>query len=287
MIEKIPFGRTGHMSTRTIFGAAALGSVTQDEANRTLELIQQYGVNHIDTAASYGDSEVLLGNWLPPHRNEFFLASKLGARTYDEAKESIQRSLDRLKTDHLDLIQLHNLVDPIEWQTAIFQHGALQACIEAKEQGLVRFIGVTGHGLSVAATHKRSLENFDFDSVLMPYNYVIMQNEKYAHDFNETVALCQQRNVAVQTIKSLARRLWEDTPHTHSTWYEPLEDQNDINIAVRWVLSRPGIFLNTTGDINLLPKLLEAASKAQEGTGDVNEQMRQIVEKEQMQPLFV
>ncbi len=287
MIEKLVFGRSGHLSTRTIFGAAALGRVSQDEADRTLEVLLKYGVNHIDTAASYGDSEIRIGNWMAQHRQDFFLASKLDGRSYEKAKESIKRSLDRLKTDHLDLIQHHNLVDPIEWQTALYAGGALEACIEARQQGLVRFIGVTGHGLSIAATHKRSLGRFDFDSILLPYNYVTMQDAKYSQDFEDVLAICQERNVAVQTIKSLARKLWEDTPHTRSTWYEPLEDQADIDVAVGWVLSRPGVFLNTTGDINLLPKLLEAANRAQEQQGDINQQMQTLVDKEAMQPLFV
>lgn len=289
MIEKLAFGHSGHESTRTIFGAAALSQVTQDEADRTLEVLLKYGVNHIDTAASYGESEVRIGKWMAQHRKDFFLASKTDGRTYKKAKESIQRSLERLQVDQLDLIQLHNLVDPIEWQTALGPGGAVEACVEARQQGLVRFIGVTGHGLSIAATHKRSLEHFDFDSVLMPYNYIIMQDSKYGSDFEATVAMCKERDVAVQTIKSLARKLWFDKPHTRSTWYEPLEDQGDIDIAVAWVLSRPGIFLNTTGDINVLPKLLEAANRVEQtlAGGDINEKMRELVVKDAMEPLFV
>jgi aryl-alcohol dehydrogenase-like predicted oxidoreductase len=290
MIEKLTFGRTGHQSTRTIFGAAALGQVSQAEADRTLELLLKYGVNHIDTAASYGDSEIRIGKWMGSHRQDFFLASKTGDRTYQQAKESIARSLDRLKTDHLDLIQLHNLADTIEWQVALGAGGALEACLEAKQQGLVHFIGVTGHGLSIAAMHKRSLSRFDFDSILLPYNYVIMQDSKYAPDFEEVTKICQERNIAIQTIKSLARKLWDDTPHTHNTWYQPLEEQADIDIAVRWTLQRPRVFLNTSGDVNLLPKILEAAEKAQAIVGDIattNRQMQELAANAAMQPLFV
>ena len=285
MIAKQPFGRTGHMSTRTIFGAAALSRVTQEEADRTLELLLTYGVNHIDTAASYGDSELRIGPWMAQYRQQFFLATKTGRRTYQEARDEFHRSLERLRVDRVDLLQLHNLVDPQEWEVAMGPGGALEAAIEAREHGLVRFLGVTGHGVTVAAMHKRSLERFDFDSVLLPYNYVMMQNPQYAADFEALMALCQARNVAVQTIKSITRAPWGDKPHTAATWYEPLEDQADIDKAVHWVLGRPGIFLNTVGDIHVLPKVLDAADRFQAPPSDA--EMRELMEKLAMEPLFV
>ncbi len=285
MIAKQPFGRTGHMSSRTIFGAAALSRVTQEEADRTLELLLTYGVNHIDTAASYGDSELRIGPWMAQYRQQFFLATKTGRRTYQEARDEFHRSLERLRVDRVDLLQLHNLVDPQEWEVAMGPGGALEAAIEAREQGLVRFLGVTGHGVTVAAMHKRSLERFDFDSVLLPYNYVMMQNPQYAADFEALMALCQARNVAVQTIKSITRAPWGDKPHTAATWYEPLQDQADIDKAVHWVLGRPGIFLNTVGDISVLPKVLDAADRFQVPPSD--EEMRELMEKLAMEPLFV
>ncbi len=283
-IEKRPFGRTGHMSSATLFGAAALGNVTQEEADRTLDLLLEYGVNHIDVAASYGDAELRIGPWMPRYRDQFFLATKTGERDYAAARDEIHRSLDRLQTDHVDLIQLHALFHPDEWEQAMGPGGALEAAIEAREQGLARYIGVTGHGLTVAAMHLRSLERFDFDSVLLPYNYVMMQNERYAQDFERLMVICEARNVAVQTIKSLARGPWATKPHTRATWYEPLEDQADIDVAVHWVLGRPGIFLNTTGDINLLPKVLDAAARFQTRPSD--EEMAAMVERERMTPLF-
>src|SRR5919201_2680403 len=158
MIEKRPFGRTGHLSTVTLFGAAALSRATQAEADRVLDILLAYGVNHIDTAARYGDAELRIGPWMVRHRQDFFLATKTGKRLYQDAWDEIHRSLERLRVDHVDLIQLHNLVDPIEWDIALSPGGALDAAVEAREQGLVRFIGVTGHGTQVAATHKRSLE---------------------------------------------------------------------------------------------------------------------------------
>ena len=284
MISTHVFGRTGHESTRTIFGAAALGQVTQAEADRTMELFSQYGLNHIDVAASYGDAELRLAPWLKGHRQEVFLATKTGERTYGAAFEQIRRSLERLQVDHVDLIQLHNLVDASEWETALGPGGALEACIAARDEGLVRFIGVTGHGLEVAARHRASLERFDFDSVLLPYSFVMMQNPQYAADFEALVALCQARNVAVQTIKAVTRAPWGDKPQTRATWYEPLEDQADLDTAVHWVLGRDGFFLNTVGDIHLLPKVLDAASRFSARPTDA--QMQAVADKQQMSPLF-
>ena len=284
MIEKQPFGRTGHMSTRTLFGAAALGPVTQAEADRTLEVLLEYGVNHIDTAVMYGDAELRIGPWMEQHRQDFFLATKTEQRTYQGAWDELRGSLERLRVDYVDLWQMHVLVDPGDWETAMGSGGALEAFIEAREQGLVRFLGVTGHGVTVAAMHKRSLERFDFDSVLLPYKYLMMQNPQYAADFESLVAMCQERNVAVQTIKSICRRPWGDRPQTRNTWYEPLEDQADIDRAVHWVLGHPGVFLNTVGDIHVLPKVLDAASRFQSAPSP--EEMETMVAEREMDPLF-
>lgn len=284
MIPTYPFGRTGHESARVIFGAAALSRVTQDEADRTMDLIIAHGINHIDTAASYGDAELRIGPWMPEHRSRFFLATKTGERTFQPAYDEIRRSLERLQVDEIDLIQLHNLVDAGEWETALGPGGALEAAVRAREEGLVRFIGVTGHGLEVAARHRQSLERFDFDSILLPYNYPLMRNAQYAADFEAVVALCQERNVAVQTIKAITKAPWGDRPQTAATWYEPLRDQAGIDLAVSWVLGRPGIYLNTVGDIHVLPMVLDAAERFEARPGD--EQMDRLVEQWQMEPLF-
>lgn len=282
------FGRSGHMSTRTIFGAASLSHVTQQEADRTLEILLQYGVNHLDLASSYGDAELRVAPWLARYRSQFYVATKADSRTAQEAKEELHRSLERMHIDYVDLWQLHSLADPIEWDTALSPGGAIDAAIEARKQGLIRAIGVTGHGLQIAATHRRSLERFDFDTVLLPYNYITMQNSYYAENFNALLSTCQQRNVAVQTIKSIAYKPWMGRQHTRDTWYEPLEDQQDIDLAVHWVLKRPGIFLNTIGDIHLLPKVLDAASRFQEGSSvPTDEQMQALVARLGMVPLFV
>jgi len=284
VIVKQSFGSTGHESTRTIFGAAALGSLSQSEADPALEILLEHGINHIDTAASYGDSELRLAPWLARHRDDFFLATKTGQRDYAGAREEIRRSLDRLGVDQVDLIQLHNLVDVIDWEFALREDGALQAAVEARDEGLVRFIGVTGHGLTVARMHRRSLDRFAFDSVLLPYSYVQMRDPVYAADFEALVATCAERGVAVQTIKSISLAPWNGREQTTSTWYEPLQEQADIDVAVHWVLGRPEVFLNTASDVELLPKVLDAASRFTERPSD--EAMDELGERRRLVPLF-
>jgi len=285
MIPIQPFGRTGHESTRLLFGAAALGNVSQDEADQTMELIREHGINHIDTAASYGDAELRLGPWMETHRDEFFLATKTGERTRAEAYNEIQRSLERLRTDQIDLIQLHNLVEEEEWRTAFSPGGALEGVVEAKDDGLVRFIGVTGHGVTVAAQHLRSLQEYPFDSVLLPYNFAMSRDERYIADFEELFAACVERGAAIQTIKSITRGPWGDRQPSANTWYEPLTDQDAIDTAVGWVLGREGVFLNTVGDINILPKVIDAAERFSERPND--EQMRGLEAAFGLEPLFV
>lgn len=285
MIPQRTFGRTGHKSTVTLFGAAALGRVSQADADRTVELLLEYGVNHIDTAASYGDAELLLGPWLEKHRDRFFLATKTGEREYAPAKAQIRRSLERMRVDQIDLIQFHNLGHPDDWDTVMGENGALEAAREARDQGLVKYIGVTGHGLKIAAFHHRSLQAFDFDSILLPWNIQLKQNREYAADFDRVVGLARERGIAVQTIKSLVRGPWATTPKSRSTWYQPLEEQPDIDRAIHWILAQGDLFLNTVGDIDLLPKVLDAASRF-DGTGPSDEEMVAMVAEQTMTPLF-
>jgi aryl-alcohol dehydrogenase-like predicted oxidoreductase len=285
MISVQPFGPAGHESTRLLFGAAAIGNVSQEEADQTMELIRAHGINHIDTAASYGDAELRLGPWMETHRDEFFLATKTGERTRALAFEEIERSLERLRTDHIDLIQLHNLVDEEDWETAFAGGGVIEAVVEAQAEGLVRYIGVTGHGVTVARQHLRSLEQYPFDSVLLPYNYPMSRNAAYMADFEELVSVCAQRGVAVQTIKAITRGPWGDQQPTANTWYEPLTDQKAIDVAVSWVLGREGFFLNTVGDIQLLPKVINAAERFAGRPDD--EQMKQLQAAFGLEPLFV
>ena len=279
------FGRTGHQSTRALFGAAAFSSVTQDEADRTMELLIERGVNHIDTAASYGDAELRIGPWMESHRERFFLATKTGQRSYDGAKAEFERSLQRLRVERVDLIQLHHLVGEDEWEEAMGPGGALEYLIEAREQGLVKYIGVTGHEVAIAGMHQRSLERFDFDSVLLPYNYLMMRNETYRAAFEAVLRTCKARNTAVQTIKGITRRPYVTDQRSHATWYEPLTDQPSIDKAVHWVLGNEDVFLNTAGDIRLLPKVLDAAARFEERTPDAV--MEAMVADWEMAPLFV
>src|SRR5215207_595876 len=192
MIERRPFGRTGHMSSVTLFGAAALGRASQDDADRTLEVLLRHGVNHIATAARYGDSELRIARWMARHRRDFFLATKTGERTAQGARDGLHQSLERLRVDAVDLIQLHALWHPDDWDVAMGPGGALEALVEARAQGLVRFIGVTGHGWTIPAMHRRSLERFDFDSVLMPWNFFMASDPRYRASFEGVLASCRE-----------------------------------------------------------------------------------------------
>jgi aryl-alcohol dehydrogenase-like predicted oxidoreductase len=288
MIERIPFGSTGHHSTRILFGAAALGGMRQEKADATMEMVMEYGVNHIDVAASYGDAELRLAPFLQDHRKEFFLATKTGDRTRDDAMRSIERSLERMQVEQLDLIQFHNLAKDAEWEVAMGKGGALEAAIEARDQGLVRFIGVTGHGTRIAEMHLRSLARFEFASVLCPYSLMSMQDAQYALEFEKLYALCMERGVAMQTIKAITRRRWrEDDDSRRFSWYEPIREQQALTRAVHWVFRRPGIFLNSSSDATLLKSVLEAANSFDENsTEDLDAAVRADVKALAVEPLF-
>jgi aryl-alcohol dehydrogenase-like predicted oxidoreductase len=284
MTDRAPFGRTGHDSSRVIFGAAALGSMRQESADQILATLLEFGVNHIDTAASYGDSELRIAPWMAEHRGQFFLATKTGERSGSGARASLELSLTRLGVDSVDLIQLHNLVEPDEWEVAHGPGGAVEALCQARDEGLARFIGVTGHGLRIAGMHLRSLQRFDFSSVLLPYNYAMMADDRYRADMEALLAVCEQRGVAVQTIKSVARRRWQESAGPHYSWYEPLADGDALVRAVRYVLGRPGLFLNSSSDARLLRPTLEAAAAS--GTAPTDEEMVADVERHEIKPLF-
>ncbi len=284
MITKQAFGSSGHLSSRILLGAAAFSEVTQAETDAALELALSFGVNHVDVAASYGEAELRLGSWISRHGRPFFLATKTGERTVKKAREEIHRSLERLKVAQVDLLQLHNLVDPQEWETALGPGGALEAAIEARQQGLVRFIGITGHGLTAAAMHRQALERFDFDSILLPFSYVMAQIEQYRRDFLSLLGICQSRNVAVQTIKSIVHTPWGEHEPNRATWYRPLEKQADIDRAVHWVLGHAGVFLNSAGDVHLLPRVLDAADRFVKPPTD--DEMQTQMDKLGILPLF-
>lgn len=285
VIERAPFGRTGHESSRVIFGAAAFVAIDQGKADEILPLLQRHGVNHLDTAADYGASELRLAPWLATKRDRFFLATKTGERTGSGARAGLERSLERLGVDHVDLVQLHNLVEPDEWDTAFGPRGAVDALARARDEGLTRFIGVTGHGLRIAAMHRRSLERFDFDSVLLPYNFSLLADPGYRSEVEGLLALCAERQVAVQTIKAVARRRWpEEGAGRHYSWYEPLPPGDALERAVRFVLGRAQLFLNTSSDLRLLPAVLAAAEEPPALPSDG--ELRADAERLSIEPLF-
>jgi aryl-alcohol dehydrogenase-like predicted oxidoreductase len=285
MLPTAPFGRTGHDSTRVIFGAAALGGMRQARADEVLGRLLEAGVNHLDTAADYGDSELRIGPWMTEHRSRFFLATKTGARRGDDARAELERSLERLQVDSVDLVQLHNLVEPDEWEVAHGPRGAVEALVRAQEEGLVGHLGVTGHGTRIAGMHLRSLERHPFASVLLPFSYVALQDPAYRADVDALLEVCAERQVAVQTIKAVARRRWpEDHDGPRYSWYEPLTDGDAIARSVRWVLGHDGLFLNTSSDARLLPAILDAASSP--GSPPSDAEMQADLDAHGIQPLF-
>jgi aryl-alcohol dehydrogenase-like predicted oxidoreductase len=285
-IERLAFGRTGHASSRVIFGAAALGGMRQEKADGLLELVMKAGINHIDTAATYGDSELRLAPFLKDHRNEVFLATKTGRRDGAGAREELERSLTRLEVSNVDLIQLHNLTDQKGWAQAMASGGAVEALAQARDEGLVNHIGVTGHGTYAAEMHLKSLNEFDFASVLVPYNYSMRQHPEFSADLEALIATCAERQVAVQTIKAVARRRWsDDDPDKRFSWYMPIRDPDALQRAISYVLARPGLYLNTTSDATILPAMFAAAA------GDISmpsdEAMIKDAETLGIEPLFV
>jgi aryl-alcohol dehydrogenase-like predicted oxidoreductase len=285
MIPTAPFGRTGHESTRVVFGAAGLASMRQERADEVLATLLRHGVNHIDTAAGYGDSELRIGPWMGEHRDRFFLATKTGERSGDAARAELERSLERLQVDHVDLVQLHNLVEPDEWDVAHGPGGAVEALTRARDEGLARHIGVTGHGTRIARMHLRSLERFPFDSVLFPYSYVALTDDAYRADVEELLGVCAANEVAVQTIKGVSRRRWrDDDDRRRFAWYEPLTDDGAIARATRWVLGNPQVFLVTTSDATVMSRVLDAAEG--ELTRPTEAEMQADVDALAMEPLF-
>ncbi len=285
VIRRQGFGSTGHMSSVAVFGGAALGNVCQEVADGVLELLLRFGVNHIDTAASYGESELRIGPWMEKHRDDFFLATKTGERSYRGALDEFHKSLGRLQVDSVDLLQLHNLTHIEDWEQAFSEDGVVKAAVELREQGLAKHIGVTGHGLIAPAMHLRSLERVEFDSVLAPWNYPLYMNKRYREEFGRLVETCVDKGVAVQTIKGVTRGPLAEKPRIRDTWYEPLEDQKDLDMAVGWILGQERLFLNTAGDTKLLPRILEAAEKKKSIPSD--EEMEKMVKSLGMTPLFV
>jgi aryl-alcohol dehydrogenase-like predicted oxidoreductase len=285
MIPKASFGRTGHISSRLIFGGYSLSQASQKEADQVLELLLEYGVNHIDVAPMYGNAEKCIGSWMEHHRRDFFLATKTRKRLYKDAWADLQRSLNMLKVDFIDLWQLHALTNPQGLERSLGEGGALQALIEAQEKGLVRYLGVTGHGNHVPEMHMRSLQYFDFDSVMLPYNYCQMQNRHYARTFSTMVSYCREKNIAVQTIMAIARRAWLNSDRKYNTYfYEPLDTIDAIDKSVHWALGLQDTFVITAGDMRLLPMMLQSATNYETSPSD--SEMLTMMAEYDIQPVF-
>ena len=285
MIARQWFGRTGHDSSQVIFGAYALSNATQADSERILEVLLEHGVNHIDTAPMYGNAEKLVGLWMKKHRDDFFVATKSRSRTYEGALADLRRSLDRLRIDCIDLWQLHGLTNHMGWEKVVGPGGALETFVEARDRGLARYLGVTGHKNKVAQMHLQSLERFGFDSVLLPYNYCQMRVSRYAADFDELVQVCHQRNVAVQTTKTIASRPIGKGSRNYSTYfYDPLASDEAIEESVHWVMGLPDRFVITAGDVRLVPKMLEAAERFR--GRPLDEDMKLLVNEYGVQQIF-
>jgi aryl-alcohol dehydrogenase-like predicted oxidoreductase len=257
-METRRFGRTGHMSTIAIFGAAAFWEISQQNADKVLEQIIEAGVNHIDVAPSYGQAEERIGPWMPRERNRFFLGCKTTERTKDGAWSELQRSLKRLQTETFDLYQLHAITTMEELDAVTMKGGALEAFVEAREQGLTRFIGITGHGADAPQIYLEALRRFDFDSVLFPLNFVQMANPEYRKHAEELIATCKAKDVGTMIIKAITKAPWGERPHTATTWYEPFDKMDEIQRALNFALSYEVTGFCTAGDTKILPMVLKA-----------------------------
>lgn len=258
-METRRLGRLGHQSSVLIYGAAALAEVSQDVADQSIQEALDAGINHFDTAASYGDAERRLGPWMPRIRDQIFLATKTGEREREAAWRQINASLEHLQTDRLDLLQLHAVGDLDELDKVTDKGGALEAAVRARDEGMVAAIGITGHGHEAPATHREALKRYPFDTVLTPLNYALGRDPEYYAAWQELADECQRVDAGLMVIKAIARRNWPDEDHRYTTWYEPFDEQDKITAAVAWVLSHPQVTgIATAGEVRLLGKLIQA-----------------------------
>ncbi len=285
-MEQRDFGRTRHVSTVAIFGAAALWEVTQEEADAAMDLVVAAGVNHVDVAPQYGLAEERLGSWMAREgrRDRFFLGCKTMERTKAGAGAELRRSLVALRTDRVDLYQLHAVNSLEELDEVTGEAGALDAMLEARDRGLTRFIGITGHGVQAPAVFLQAIERFDFDSVLFPLNFVQMANPDYRRDAEELIRVCRERDVGTMVIKSITRGPWGDQPETHTTWYRPFTEPADIQRAIDFVLSHDVTGICTAGDTRLLLLVLEACERFAPMEAHAREAL--IAEASEHEPLF-
>ena len=279
------FGRTGHMSTVAIFGGAAFSKITQEDADRVIEQVIEAGVNHIDIAPSYGQAEERVGPWMPRERQRFFLGCKTQERTKEGAWNELRQSLKRLQTETFDLYQFHAITKMEELDAVTMKGGALEAFVEARERGLFKYIGITGHGVNAPQIYLEALRRFDFDSVLFPLNFVQLANPEYRKYAEELIAECKAKDVGTMIIKSITRAPWGERPHTATTWYEPFEKMDEIQRAVNFALSYEVTGVCTAGDTRVLPRMLKACENFAQLNESEREQM--IQSADQYEPLFV
>ncbi len=284
-MEKRCFGRTGHQSTVAIFGGASLGEATQAQADAVMQRVIAAGINHIDIAPSYGNAEERVGPWLARERQRFFLGCKTTERTKAGAEAELHRSLTRLQVDKFDLYQMHAVKTMEELDAVTATGGALEAAIQARSQGLTRFIGITGHGLQCPAVFLEALRRFDFDTVLFPINAKLFSNPAYRHDAEALLDECHKRDVGVMAIKAVTKGPWGDQPPTHTTWYEPFVDAANIQAAINFALSQEVTGLCTVGDMTVLPFFIEACEHFTQL--DSLERETMIANAAQYEPLFV
>ena len=283
-METRRFGRTGHMSTVAIFGAAAFSNVSQEDADKSMERIIEAGVNHIDIARSYGEAELRVGPWMPRERGRFFLGSKTTERTKEGAWKELQESLKRLQIEALDLYQIHAVTTMDELDAVTMKGGALEAFLEARQNGLTRFIGITGHGVNAPKIYLEALRRFDFDTVLFPLNFVQMANPEYRKYAEELIATCKAKDVGTMIIKSITKAPWGDREHTATTWYEPFDNSEEIQKGVNFALSYDITGLCTAGDTRVLPIMLKACENFTRLSDSEREEM--IEAGKQYEPLF-
>ena len=284
-METRRFGRTGHMSTVAIFGAAALSGSSQEEADRAMEQIIEAGVNHIDVARSYGEAELRIGPWMPRERGRFFLGSKTTERTREGAWKELQETLQRLQTERLDLYQCHAVTTMDELDKVTMKGGALETLVQARDEGLTKYLGITGHGVDAPKIYLEALRRFDFDSVLFPLNFVQMGNPEYRKYAEELIAVCKAKDVGTMIIKHVTKGPWGNKSHTATTWYEPFDKMDEIQKGVNFALSYEVTGICTPGDTRILPLVLKACENFTRLNTDELEEM--IKSGEQYEPLFV
>lgn len=283
-METRRFGRTGHMSTVAIFGAAAFWEISQEDADKVMEQIIEAGINHIDVAPGYRQAEIRIGPWMPRERGRFFLGCKTQERTREGAWKEMHESLKRLQTETFDLYQFHAITTMEELDAITMKGGALEAFEQARREGLTKFIGITGHGVNAPQIYLEALRRFDFDSILFPLNFVQMANPEYRKHAEELIATCRAKDVGTMVIKTITKAPWGERQHTANTWYEPFDKMDEIQRGVNFALSYDVTGLCTVGDTRLLPMVIQACEKFTRLNQDEIEQM--IKSGEQYEPLF-